>query len=131
MQKIDEVVLKETKYISLLVLTLSLLMQIIFVVFGEWNIAVLSGNILSAVTAILNFLWMGITVQKAVVKEEKDARSLMRTSQALRTLFLFIILALGISLKCFDSIAVVVPLFFPRIAITLKLLFKKGDDSIS
>ena len=81
--------------------------------------------------AILNFLFMGITVQKAIRKEEKDARTAMRASQALRTLFLFVVLALGVLLDCFNTVAVIVPLFFPRIAVSVRPLFTKGDEDIA
>ena len=74
MSKVDKTVVKETKYIAFFVLTLSLLMQLIFFVLGKWNYTVLLGNILSGSVAVINFFLMGITVQKAVAKEEKDAK---------------------------------------------------------
>lgn len=125
MQKIDGIVLKETRYIAVFVLVLSLVMQAVFAVLGEWNVTVLLGNILSSAAAIFNFLCMGITIQNAMNKEEKDAKTLMRLSQALRTLCLFVVLAFGIALSCFNTIAVIVPLFFPRVAVATRQVTDK------
>lgn len=125
MHKIDSVVVKETKYIAFFILMLSLIMQTAFLVLGDWDISVLLGNVFSGVAAILNFLWMGITVQRAVVKDENDAKTTMRTSQALRTLFLFVVLAIGIAVPFFDTVATIIPLFFPRVAIALRPLIDK------
>ena len=66
MKKIDETVLKETKYIAAWIFIFSVLMQAVFLVICEWNYTVLLGNILSAVFSVLNFFLMGLTVQKAL-----------------------------------------------------------------
>ena len=81
MKKIDAVVIKETKYIGLWTLVLSLLMQAVFLVIGRWDYTVLLGNLLSGAAAILNFLLMGITVQRALGKEEAEAKTFIKMSQ--------------------------------------------------
>ncbi len=77
-----------------------------------------------------NFLIMGLTIQKMVGKDEKTAAMGMKLSQALR---MFAIL--GIELLCLfvfslNPIAMIVPLFFPRIGIALRPVFAKimGDQ---
>ena len=125
MKKVDPVVIKETKYIAYFVLILSLVMQAIFLILRKWDITVLLGNLLSYVAVVLNFLMMGITVQNAVTKDEKDARQALRASQSLRTFFLFAVAALGALLPVFNVWATLVPLFFPRIAVMLRPLFNK------
>ncbi|MBR4973741.1 MAG: ATP synthase subunit I [Clostridia bacterium] len=125
MTKIDSTVLRETKYIAAFVAVLSLLMQSVFLVAGIWNYTVLLGNILGFAAATGNFLLMGITVQKAVEKEEKDAKSLMKLSQSLRLLMMFIIALLGYMLPFFNTVAVIIPFLFPRIAIAVRPLFNK------
>ncbi|MBE6030021.1 MAG: hypothetical protein IJP24_05130 [Firmicutes bacterium] len=129
MQRIDSIVLKETKYIAVFIIFLSVIMQIVFALLGYWDFTVLTGNLLAAAAAIFNFLWMGITVQKALAKDEKDARTAMKASQALRTLFLFVILAIGVLLDFFNTIAVIVPLFFPRIAVAMRPMFDRKMGS--
>ena len=125
MKKIDPVVLSETKYIALWVAVLSILMQAVFLVIGKWNYTVLTGNILSAAAGILNFFFMGITVQRAVEKDEKEARSIMKLSQTYRNLALLVVLAFGVGLPCFNTWAVVIPMVFPRITIMLKSFSNK------
>ena len=73
---------------------------------------------------------MGITVQSAVNKEDKEARSTMKMSQTLRTFMLFAAAALGVLLPCFHTVTSLIPLFFPRVAIALKPLFlgKEKED---
>lgn len=125
MKKIDAVVLKETRYIAFFVLLFSLCLQSVFLIIGKWNYTVLLGNLLGALSAVLNFLFMGITIQNAVEKEEKEAKTAMKVSSTYRNLFILIITVIGIVLKCFNTVSVIVPLFFPRIAIAIKPLTDK------
>lgn len=133
MQKIDKVVLKETAYIAVWTAIFSAITQAVFLIIGKWNYTVLLGNLLSGSAVILNFLIMGITVQNAVNKEEKEAKQSMRLSNMLRTLFLFVVVVVGVLLKqCFSIWTVLIPLFFPRIAIAFRPLWdrkKKKEDS--
>ena len=96
MKKIDRTVLTETGYIALSVLILSALMQAVFLAVGAWDGAVLLGNLLGGAAAITNFFLMGLTVQAATAKDEKNAKAAMRLSQSLRTVFLFTAAALGV-----------------------------------
>ena len=68
MKKIDATVLRETRYIAVVTLSLSALMEAVFLILGKWSISVLFGNIWGALGAICNFLLMGITVQNALSK---------------------------------------------------------------
>lgn len=132
MKKIDRTVLTETGYIALSVLILSALMQAVFLAVGAWDGAVLLGNLLGGAAAITNFFLMGLTVQAATAKDEKNAKAAMRLSQSLRTVFLFAAAALGVLLPCFDTIASLLPLFFPRIAISFRPLVgrKKAENKV-
>lgn len=126
MKKIDQVVLKETLYVSAWVLIFSALTQAVFLLIGKWDYTVLLGNLLSASAAILNFFLMGISVQKAVTKEEKEAKNVLKISQLYRNILLLAVTVVGVVLKCFNTWSVIIPLFFPRIAIMLRPLFDKG-----
>ena len=125
MSKIDATVLKETKYIAVFVFLLSAIFQAVFLIISKWDLNVLFGNILSASASVLNFFLMGLTVQKAVLKDEKGAKATMKLSQTYRTLFLAVVLIIGLSVPCFNKIAVIIPLFFPRLAITARPFFDK------
>lgn len=128
MAKIDGVVAKETRYIAGITIILSILMEAVFLIIGMWSYKVLIGNILGAAVAVVNFLLMGITVQNAVQKDEKDAAALMKVSQMLRNLMLLITALLAFLLPFINPAAAIIPLFFPRIAI---LLIPVRDRKIS
>ncbi|MEE1047087.1 MAG: ATP synthase subunit I [Clostridia bacterium] len=126
MTKIDKTVIKETKYIGSWVVLLSAVMEAVFLVLGKWDYTVLLGNILTGIAGVLNFLLMGITVQKAVEKEEKAARAAMKVSQMYRTLFMLVVVIIGVVAPCFNIWAVIIPLFFPRIAIAIRPILDKA-----
>ncbi len=126
MKKISPTVLKETAYIAVFVIILSVLMQSVFLIIGKWSLTVLLGNILGIVAAVLNFFLLGLTVQKAVTQDEKKAATTMKFSQMLRMLMLFAIAIAGYLVPIFNIITVVIPYIFPRIAIALLPVFRKS-----
>lgn len=123
--KVDQTVKRETKYISFVALLLSVVMEIVFVLFGRWDYTVLLGNLLGASVAVLNFFLMGLTVQGAVELEEKEAKERMKLSMTLRNLMLMAAAVLGLLLPCFNAVAAIIPLFFVRIAVALRPIFIK------
>ena len=126
MQKIDKTILKETAYISAVSLILSVLMQAVFLIFSFWDYTVILGNLLGLTASVGNFFLMGLTVQKALTKEEeKEARNLIKLSQSGRLMLLFGVAAIGCLIPVFHSIATVIPYLFPRIAVMLRPLFSK------
>jgi hypothetical protein len=128
MPRIDKTVLKETKFIASLVVVLSLLMNSVFLVVGAWDYTVLLGNILSATVAVANFLFMGISIQKALANDPSDAKKIMKASQGVRNFMIFIVIGIGVLLPCFNTISAIVPLFFPRISIMFRPLWKTNED---
>lgn len=131
MSKLDATVKRETLYVAFMTLILSVLMQAIFLIVGEWDYTVLLGNLFGGGVAVLNFLLMGLTVQTSLELEEKEARGRVKLSMTLRMLMLVICAALGVLLPCFSVLATLIPLFFVRIAVALRPLadrFMKNDD---
>jgi hypothetical protein len=125
--KIDKVVLQETAYIAVWTLILSAVMQAVFLVISKWDYTVILGNLLGAAANLLNFFLMALTVQKALEKEEKEAKQAMKLSHSMRMLMLFVMALLGILLPCFNTIATVIPFFFTRIAIMFRQFFKSKN----
>ncbi len=128
MAKIDKTVKKETVYIACCVLILSVLMQAVFLVLHQWDYTVLLGNLLGAAAAVLNFLLMGITVQKAVLLDEDAAKNKVKLSQMLRMLMLIGFAVIACVFKCFNIITFVIPLLFPRIAIVFRPFLDKKNN---
>jgi hypothetical protein len=120
MKRLDATVKKETLFISAITFILCVLIQSVFLISGAWDLKVLYGTLLGFAASVLNFLLMGYTVQTAVLKEEKDAKSLMKLSQTLRFIMLIVIVSLAYLIPIFNIIAVAVPLLFPRIAIIIR-----------
>lgn len=125
MKKTDPTVKKETIYIAVWTVILSVFIHSVFLILKRWDLTVLYGNLLGIFVAVLNFFLLGRTVQSALLKDEKDAKNAMKVSQMLRYLLIIIVVAAAALLECFNIIAVVVPLLFPRIAITFRPLFDK------
>lgn len=130
MKKVDATVKKETQYIAYFCAILSIIMQAVFVLLKKWDFTVISGNLLSFAIAVLNFYFMGITVQKAVNMEIADAKKLMKSSQGLRNAFMFVAIVIGVVAPCFNTVAVIVPVFFPRIALIFRPLIKDQKEVI-
>ena len=125
MKKIDRTILVETAYIAAAVLIFSALMQSVFLIIGKWDITVLFGNLLGGGAAVLNFFLMGLGVQKALGKEQKEAANVMKLSQSARLFMMFIVALIGYLVPVFNLLAVVIPFIFPRIAVMLRPLFNK------
>lgn len=128
MKKIDTVVVRETLYITMWVIIFSAVMEAVFLALGRWDITVLLGNLLGGAAAVLNFFLMGLTVQNAVEKEEKDAKNLVRLSQTLRHFMLLGVAVIGFVVNCFNVVAMLVPLLFPSVAVKLRMLRYKDPD---
>ncbi len=122
MKKIDPTVKKETLFVALLTVIFSVLLQSVFLVINKWDYTVLLGNLLGASAAVANFLIMGLTVQAALGKEQKDAKNMMKLSQMLRMFMLFAVALIGYLVPVFKLVAVVVPFIFPRIAVALRAI---------
>ena len=69
MPKLDATVKRETLYVAFMTLILSVLMQAIFLIVGEWDYTVLLGNLFGGGVAVLNFLLMGLAVQTSLELE--------------------------------------------------------------
>ena len=63
---------------------------------------------------------MELTIQKAVGKDQKESAALMKFSQTYLFFLQLAAAAVGVLVPVFNWIAVLIPLFFPRIAIALR-----------
>ncbi len=108
-------VVKTTLYVAAFSLVLSLIMELIFVIVGKWNLGVVYSNCLSWGVSVLNFFLMALTVTKATENPESSSVKL-KLSQAGRLAMIAAVLAIGFIFDCFNKIALVIPIFFPRIS---------------
>lgn len=90
--------------------------------------SLLIGAAYGCVLCAVNFLILGKTAQSAVKRSAKSAQNYMNTMYCLRYLGLFLLLTLGALAPFINLIASVIPLFFPKILITIRAFKEKKED---
>lgn len=119
--KIEKTVLKETRFVALWILIFSVFMEAVFLIINAWDYRVLLGNLLSGIIGVVNFLLLGITVQKAVNSgDEGEARRLMKSSQSIRLVMIFAVAVIGATVPVFNLWATLIPLLFPRLSMIIR-----------
>lgn len=134
MVRLEREVSKNLVFIAAFTAALSLVMEAVFLIGDWWNLKVLAGNIAGAVAAVLNFYLLCVTVQKAVEMNKEDASKKMRMSKSLRMLMIAVICALAIWLLGSGvpvTLATLIPLMFPRIALIFYSIRHKKDAKAS
>ena len=124
-KKVDPTVKAETRFIALVVLILLALMAAVFLIIGKWDFTVLLGGLYGAAIAVGNFFLMGLTVQKCLTLEPDEAKKRMKLSQQGRLMLMLVLCMIGAALPCFNTVALLVPQFFPRIGVTIRGLTMK------
>ena len=121
----DPAVKKETGYIALWVVLLSLIMEGVFLIIGKWDLSVLFGNLGGAAVAIGSFFLLAVTVSKAVASgKPEQASQRVKASAGLRLIGAGGFCALLIGVFHTNVYATVIPLLFPRIG----LFFRPAID---
>ena len=117
----DPAVKKETGYITVWVLLLSLLMEAVFLVIRQWDLSVLFGNLGGAALAILNFFLLAFVVSRAVDKgKPEEAAQRVKATATLRLIGVGALSALLIGVFKTNVFATLIPLLFPRVAIAFR-----------
>ena len=121
MAGMDPAVKKETGYIAVWVVLLSLLMEAVFLVIRQWDLSVLFGNLGGAALAVGNFFLLAFVVSRAIDrgKPEEAARRVKATA-GLRLIGLGGLCALLIGVLKTNVYATLIPLLFPRIGIMFR-----------
>ena len=131
----DPAVKKETGYIAVWVILLSLVMEAVFLIIGKWNLSVLFGNIGGAAIAIGNFFLLALiatkTMEKALAKGKPEEAALrVKTLARVRLLGCALLCVLLIAVFKTNLYATVIPLLFPRIGIAFRPMIdrKRGVE---
>ena len=85
------------------------------------------GGLYGIIISALNFLLLGKSAQSALKRSAKSANTYMSAMYCVRYLGLFALLTIGALAPFISLIASAIPLFFPRIAITVRALIRKED----
>lgn len=126
----------ETRRVAVSTIIGVILMWIVFAVLHEvmpekvpLNYTVFLGGICGGVVAVLNFLLMGLTVQKvAATADEDTARSRMKVSYSQRMMLQILWIVAAIVMPCFQFAAGIVPLLLPSIGIKIMGMIKKSGS---
>ena len=119
--KIDAVIWRETRFVAVGTAFFSALMQLVYLLIGAWDLSVLLGTLLSAFAGVGNFLLLGIAVQKALATGDPDsAKAQLKLSQMLRMFGMLAVLAVGVLLPIFNTVSVIVSVFFPRMTLVVR-----------
>lgn len=130
-QKPQETVLRETKRIAVGVFSMLAIMLIVYAALGRFSLAVLLGGLIGALYAVLNFLLLGMTVQKvADMREENEelARMQMKSSYNMRMVIMILLIVVAFALPFVDGLACMIPMLFPRLTIFVLQLTGKIKD---
>lgn len=125
MPGMDPAVKKETGYIAVWVILLSVIMEAVFLVIRQWDLSVLFGNLGGAAAATGSFFLLALTVSRAVSTGKPEAAAQrVKASAGLRLIGMGGVCALLIGVFHTNVYATVIPLLFPRIG----LLFRPAVD---
>ncbi|MDD7173857.1 MAG: ATP synthase subunit I [Clostridiales bacterium] len=130
-QKPQETVLRETKRIAVGVFSMLAIMLIVYAAMGRFSLAVVLGGLIGALYAVLNFLLLGMTVQKvADMREENEelARMQMKSSYNMRMVIMILLIVVAFALPFVDGLACMIPMLFPRLTIFVLQLTGKIKD---
>lgn len=110
----------------------SALMVGIFALLGKYDTAVLLGALFGSILATANFFFMAmgamIAADKAEAQNVKGGQATIHTSYMLRMAGLFVIMFALIKSNLCNAIALVLPLVFTRLILTVSEFFRKPGE---
>ena len=132
----DPAVKKETGYIAVWVVLLSLIMEAVFLLIRKWDLSVLFGNLGGAAAAIGNFFLMALIATRAMNRaiengKPEEAASRVKATATFRLLGCLGLCVILIAVFKTNVYATLIPMLFPRIGITFRPMIdrKRGIQS--
>ena len=121
----DPAVKKETGYIAVWVVLLSLVMEAVFLLIGQWDLSVLSGGLGGAAIAIGNFFLMALIATRIMNRaleagKPEDTVNKVKATASVRLLGCVGLCVLLIAVFKTNVYATLIPLLFPRIGIAFR-----------
>ena len=121
----DPAVRKETGYIAVWVILLSLVMEAVFLLLGKWDLSVLFGNLGGAAIAVGNFFLMALIATRAVNRalekgKPEEAAARVKATAMARLLGSVLLCVVLIAVFKTNVYATLIPMLFPRIGIAFR-----------
>ena len=121
----SDVLKKEAGCIAAGTVVLSALVQIVWAVFFKYDLSVFLGGLWGGTFAVVNFVLMGLTVQKvARESDQMAAKRRMQASYQMRMILIILATVLAIIVPGISWVMAVISLFFPRLTILVMPLFR-------
>ena len=127
----DPAVKKETEYIAVWVILLSLIMEAVFLLLRKWDFSVLFGNLGGAIVSIGNFFLMALIATRAMNRgvetgKPEEAAARVKATTMTRLLGCVLLCVLLIAVFKTNVYATLIPMLFPRIGIVFWPKFNKN-----
>ena len=136
MPGMDPAVKKETGYIAVWVVLLSLVMEAVFLLIGKWTQPVLFGNLGGSAVAIGNFFLMAFMAERALRRgvetgKAQEAALRVKATVMIRLIGCVALCALLIAVFKTDVYATLIPMLFPQIGVFFRALGsrKRGAEA--
>ena len=129
--KPQETVLRETRRIAVGVFSMLAIMLVVYAAMGRFSLAVVLGGLIGSLYAVINFLLLGMTVQKVAEMREGNeelARMQMKSSYDMRMVIMILLIVVAFALPFVDGLACMIPMLFPRLTILVLQLTGKIKD---
>ena len=124
--KFDPEVKKDIGFMALGCGVCSIVVALVFAVIGKFTLPVLWGTLVGYVLSFGNFVLMSIGVLKALeTGDEVTAKLKMRRSYVFRTVVMLAVIGVSIAVELVNWVPVVASVFYPRIIITARGLWRK------
>ena len=103
----------------------------IFALLGRLNYTVVLGGLIGALVALLNFFFMAVSLSlaadRAVQQDAKGGKSLVKSSYAIRTIVMFVVLILCAKSGHCNVISLAVPLLLVQPTLLIAEFFRKKE----
>ena len=131
--KLQPAVKKETLRIAMGTGIGVIVMLAVFALLDRLDLSVVLSGILGGVIASVNFLFLGVTVQRVSAQEdEARGRKIMQFSYNVRMLIMLVWIILAVALSALNWVAAALPLLFPRVTIAVMQMtgyYKKEEPA--
>ena len=92
-----------------------------------FDYTLITGAVYGNGVCVLNFYLLGVTAEIALKKTAKAAQTYMNVMYFVRYLGMFFLMTAAALLPCFSLFTAIVPLLFPKFAITLRAMREKSE----
>ena len=104
----------------------------VFALLGRLDYTVVLGGLIGALVALLNFFFMAVSLtlaaDRAVQQDAKGGKSLVKSSYAIRTIVMFVVLILCAKSGHCNVISLAVPLLLVQPTLLIAEFFRKKEE---